>query len=92
MGSLTNLKINKTFFIPCECKNQILSIEYDHLSNTAHLVIYENQASYRNKLSLWQRLKYCYQIAVNKKLYADQISLNKNQLKDLEKFLNTLDF
>ena len=91
MGSLTNLKTNKTFFVPCECKNQVLSVQYDHHTDKTDFVIYENQESYRNKLSLWQRLRYCYQILVHKKPYIDSMTLDKSQLKDLEKFLNTLD-
>jgi len=71
MGSVTNLKENKTIFIPCSCNSEILVIEYD-------------------QMSLWQRIRYCYQILVYKKPYADQMVLDKNQLKDLQKFLNGL--
>ena len=90
MGSVTNLKENKTLFIPCSCKSEILAVEYDHSIEMADFAIYENQASYSHKLSLWQRIRYCYQILVYKKPYADQIMLDKKQLKDLQKFLNGL--
>lgn len=90
MGNVTNLKENKTVFIPCSCKSEILVIEYDHSIDTADFAIYENYASSKHKLSLWQRVKYCYEVMVRKKPYADQITLNKSQLQDLQKFLNTI--
>lgn len=90
MGSVTNLKENKTLFIPCSCKSEILVIEYDHSIQMADFAIYESRASFNNKMSLWQRLRYCYQVLINKKPYADQMMLDNNQLKDLKKFLNGL--
>lgn len=91
MASLTNLETNKTFFIACDCRNEILMIEYDHEYSMAELAIYEHYAGFRYKLSLWQRIKYCWQVLINKKPYTDQISLNKNQLIDLKSFLLSLD-
>lgn len=87
MESLTNLKENKTIFIPCLCKNEILVMEYDHELDIADVAIFEHYIRYSNKLSLWQRLRYCYRVLVHKKPYADQITLDKEQLKDLKKFL-----
>lgn len=91
MGSITNLKENKTLFIPCSCKSEILMIEYDHKHSIAELSIYENYIGYNNKLSLWQRIRYCYQVIFCKKPYADQITLDRNQLKDLKRFIDSLD-
>jgi hypothetical protein len=91
MTSLTNLKENRTIFIPCDCKSEILVIEFDHEIEVADLGIYETSIGYKHKLSLWQRLRYCYQVLVNKKPYADQITLNKKQLKDIVVFLKHLD-
>jgi len=90
MGSITNLKENKTLFIPCSCKSEILVIEYDHEINMADFAMFENYTSYSNKMSLWQRLRYCYRVLFEKKPYVDQMMLDKNQLKDLQKFLNGL--
>jgi hypothetical protein len=90
MGSVTNLKENKTLFIPCSCKSEILVIEYDHEWNIADLAIFENYTNYSNKMSLWQRLRYCFQVLVYKKPYSDQMVLDNKQLKDLKKFLNEL--
>lgn len=91
MGSITNLKTNKTLFIPCGCKSEILVIEYDHEIDTADLAIYEHYISYKNKLSLWQIIRYCCQVIFCKKPYADQIVLDRNQLKDLKRFIDSLD-
>ena len=90
MGSITNLKENRTLFIPCSCKSEILVIEYDHEIQLADLAIFENYTNYSNKMSLWQRLRYCYKVLFEKKPYADQMVLDNKQLKDLQKFLNGL--
>jgi hypothetical protein len=90
VGSVTNLKENKTLFIPCSCKSEILVIEYDHEIQLADLAIFEHYANYGNKMSLWQRLWYCFRVLVYKKPYADQMVLDNKQLKDLQKFLNGL--
>ena len=91
MGSVTNLKENKTLFIPCGCRSEILMIEYDHEWKMADLAIYQTDDSFRSKMSLWQRLRYCWQVLWYKKPYADQIMMDHKQLKDLKKFLYTLD-
>jgi len=90
VGNITNLKTNKTLFIPCDCGSEILVIEYDHETKIADLGIYEKSHSYSNKMSLWHRLRYCYQVLKNKKLYADQILLNHKQLLDFKNFLSSL--
>jgi hypothetical protein len=92
MGSVTNLKENKTLFIPCSCKSEILVIEYDHEMDLADLAIFEHYTNYSHKMSLWQRLRYCFQVLAYKKPYADQMVLDKKQLKDLKEFLNELNF
>jgi hypothetical protein len=90
MGSTTNLKTNKTLFIPCGCRSEILMIEYDHEWKMADLAIYETYNAFRNKMSLWQRLRYCWQILWFKKPYSDEMVLDHNQLNDLKNFINSL--
>lgn len=90
MGSLTNLKENKTLFILCDCHSEILVIEYDHHLKMADLAIYETDASFRAKMSLWQRLRYCWRVLWYKKPYADEIMMSNKQLLDLKKFLASL--
>ncbi len=91
MGSLTNLKTNKTLFLLCDCHSEILVIEYDHSLKLADLAIYENFVSMKNKLSLWQKWRYCWYVLWHNKPYSDQIVLNNKQLLDLRNFLSGLD-
>lgn len=91
MGSVTNLSENKTLFIPCDCRSEILVIEYDHEYKMADVAIYEHGVSLRHKMSLYQRLRYCWHVFFNKKPYADQIMLDNRQLLDLKNFINDLD-
>jgi hypothetical protein len=88
MGSLNRFEDNKTIFFLCDCRSEVLVIEYDNEIGVADLAIYENQQSYKNKLSLWQSIRYCYQVLLYKKPYADQILLNKSQIKELIDFLD----
>jgi hypothetical protein len=91
MGSVTNLKENKTLFIPCNCRSEILIIEYDHELKIANLAIYESIVSFKYKLSFWQKLRYCWSVLWNNKPYTDQIVLNNKQLIELRHFLYGLD-
>lgn len=91
MGNVTNLKENKTIFIPCDCRSEILLIEYDHEVRMADLAIYESSASYKHRMSLWQRMRYCWQVLWHKKPYSDYMMLNHRQLKELKQFLSSLD-
>ena len=90
MGNVTNLKENKTLFIPCDCRNEILMIEYDHEIQMADFAIYEHYIGHQYKLSLWQRIRYCWRVLVHKKPYADQVMLDGHQLYDLYEFLSSL--
>jgi hypothetical protein len=91
MGNITNLSENKTLFIPCDCRSEILMIEYDHEYKMADVAIYESYASYNSKMSFWQRVRYCWRVLVHKKPYADQMMLDNAQLKDLKQFIASLD-
>jgi hypothetical protein len=90
MGSLTDLKTNKTLFIACECRSEVLMIEYDHQLEIADLVIYGNSAAHNHKLSLWQKICLCCRILINKSPYKDQMVLSNKQLVDLKNFLCNL--
>lgn len=91
MGSNTNFQDNKTLFIPCDCRSEILMIEYDHQIKMADFAIYESGQSYRSKMSLWQRLRYSWRVLFHKKPYADQIVLDRKQLLELKTFINSLE-
>lgn len=91
MTSITNLDTNKTFFVPCDCGSEVLMIEYDHETRTAEFAIFETRYAYRYKMSLWQRLRYIWQVLVHKRPYADQTILGRHELANLKSFLSTLD-
>lgn len=88
---VTDLKENRTIFFLCDCRSEVLVIEYDHHFQMADLAIYQTDAAYRAKMSLWQRLRYCWQVLWNKKPYADEIMLDNKQLLQLKVFLSSLD-
>jgi hypothetical protein len=79
---------NKTTFILCDCRSEVLVLEHDIEYGITELSIYENMASYAHKMSFWQKLRYIYQILVKNRPYSDQIILNQEQLKELAMFIN----
>lgn len=86
-SSILSFDKNHTKYILCDCRSEILVIDYDSQSKTADLAIYENFASYSNKRRLGQKIRYIWRILCNKYPYNDQIILNESQIKDLSKFL-----
>lgn len=87
---MTSFNKEKILFILCDCKSEILCIEYDKEWGFADLAIYENFASYRHKLSFYQKMRYIWQILWNNKPYADQMVLTKQQLNELKIFLESI--
>lgn len=82
---------NKTSFILCDCKSEVLVLEYDDEYNLMELSIYENLSSYSHKMSFWQKLRYIYQVLVKGRPYSDQMILNKEQIKHMANFLTSID-
>jgi hypothetical protein len=79
---------NKTTFILCDCRSEVLVLDHDSEYGLTELSIYENMSSYGHKMSFWQKLRYIYQVLVYNRPYSDQIILNQEQLKDLGMFIN----
>ncbi len=86
--NMVKFEKNKTTFILCDCKNEILVLDYDKEYDLMELSIYENLSSYSYKMSFWQKLRYIYQVLTKNRPYSDQIILNREQLKDLSSFIN----
>ena len=86
--SMVKFEKNKTSFILCDCKSEVLVLEYDNEYNLMELSIYENLSSYSHKMSFWQKLRYVYQVLIKGRPYSDQIILTKEQLKDLSSFIS----
>lgn len=79
----------KTLFCLCDCKSEILVIEYDHEMKLADLAIYR-YAAFSNKLSIFNRIRYAINIIWNGKVYADQMVLTQKQLKEIKNFCNDI--
>lgn len=86
--SVVKFEKNKTTFILCDCRSEVLVLDHDSEYGLTELSIYENMSSYAHKMSFWQKIRYIYQVLVHNHPYSDQIILNKQQLKDLGIFIN----
>ncbi len=71
------------FLTICDCRSEVLRIEYDPDIEMTELAIYTN--SY--KMSLWQKIRYIYRVIVYGTPFSDQTMLNRQQIKDLFLFL-----
>ena len=90
MTSITNLNENKIFYMLCDCDSEVLVIKYDNELGIADLAIYESGSGFKSKMSLWQRLRYCWQVLYNKTPYSDQMVLKNNHLLGLKNFIDSL--
>lgn len=91
MGNVTKFQDqSRITFVLCDCRSEVLVIDYDSDCQIADFSMYENFASYSNKMSLWQKIRYMYKVIFTGSPYADQIILNKKQLKEIKDFLNQI--
>jgi hypothetical protein len=82
---------NKTTFILCDCRSEVLVLDHDSEYELTELSIYENMSSYGHKMSFWQKLRYIYQVLVHNRPYSDQIILSKEQIKHMIDFLTSIE-
>jgi hypothetical protein len=82
---IKNLKTNELLLV-CDCRSEVLRIEYDPEIQFLELAIYTNNIN----MSLWQRLRYIWQVLYHGKPYNDQIMINKQEIKKLACFLNSV--
>lgn len=88
--SVVKFEKNKTVFILCDCKSEILVLDHDAEYGLTELSIYENMSSYSHKMSFWQKFRYIYRVLIHNRPYSDQIILNSNQLAELYNFLDSI--
>ena len=88
--NMVNPKENKKLFIQCDCGSEILAIEYDFEIKMADFAIFQTDAALKNKHSLWQRLRYCWQVLANKTPYSDQMMIDNKHLLDIKQFISEL--
>lgn len=74
------------FFIKCDCGYEVLGLSYDDEIRMLDLAIY----SCSPFMSLWQKIRYCWQLFTKGRPYSDQMMINKNQIQDIIKFLNSV--
>lgn len=90
MPSVTNINNNKTLFVPCDCRNEVLLIEYDHELKIADCAIFYSQNSANNQKSWLQKIRYIWKIIKDGIPYKDQIILTEKQLKEIKSFLGSI--
>ena len=92
-SSEKNQKIKSDFrvaFIRCDCESEVLVVRYDAELDTVDLCVYENQSSFKHKMTWFQKLRYIYQVLKNGQPYTDQIILKREQIEELGGFLTSL--
>ena len=81
---------NNIHFELCDCKSEVLVLEYDSECGLMDLAIYEHSVSFRNKMNWYQKLRYIWQVCRYNRPYSDQIVLDKKQIKNLYDFLEKI--
>lgn len=80
----------RTAFIRCSCDSELLVVRYDIELDCLELSLFENQQSFKSKMSWRQKIRYIAQLLINGQPYTDQIMLDKSQIEELRGFLNSL--
>ena len=80
----------RTIFIRCGCQSEILVLHYDGEIDMIDLSMYEIDVSYKYRMSLWQKIRYIYQVIRYGQPYTDQIVLNRQQIDELKTFINEI--
>lgn len=91
-GKNQNQKVNdfRIGFIRCDCESEILVVRYDGEFDMLDLCIYETKSSFYHKMTLWQKLRYVYQLFKTGQPYTDQMILHRDQIEELKGFLNSI--
>ena len=76
------------YFELCNCKSEILVLEYDQEIGLMDCAIYHHGVSIAHKMSWHQKLRYVWQVLINNKPYADQIVFDRTQIQNLKVFLD----
>lgn len=72
----------------CDCRSEVLVLEYDSECGLMDLAIYEHSVSFRNKMNWYQKLRYIWQVIRYNRPFNDQIVLDKDQIENLKKFFD----
>lgn len=87
-----NQKVNdfRIVFIRCDCDSEVLAVRYDSEFDMLDLCIYETKSSFSHKMTLWQKLRYFYQVFRYGYPYTDQMILQRDQIDELKGFLSSI--
>lgn len=78
---------NNTIFSLCDCRSEVLVIDYDKEVSCADLCIYKSVNIY---LSFWQKMRMIFRILTKGTPYSDQIILSKKQLLEVKEFIELI--
>lgn len=77
-------------YLRCSCDNEILVVRYDGEIDMLDLCLFQNQNSFKQTMTLWQKIRYTYNLFITGLPFTDQIVLNRNQIDELKGFLDNL--
>lgn len=78
---------NNIAFYLCDCKNEILVIDYDTNQELADFCIYESPSI---KMSFWQKCRHILRLFMKGTPYCDQMVLTKKQLGEIKQFIEQI--
>jgi len=81
---------NNIHFELCDCRSEVLVLEYDAECGLMDLAIYEHSVSFRHKMSWYQKLRYIWQVIRHNRPFNDQIVLDISQIKNIKLFLDSV--
>lgn len=90
MSSLIKFNQDKSCFILCSCKSEILYLNYDAETKLTDMCFYHSIESAQHQMSLWTKIKTIWQVLRKGTIYPDQIVLDKNSTKELCEFLQSI--
>lgn len=82
------MKSYKNYWLMCNCMNHAIQIEKDD-DQLSYLSMWYF-GSHPHFVSLWWRIKTAFRFIFNKSLYADQLVLDKEDVRKLKRILDEL--
>ena len=82
----------KNKFIKCACSSELISLEYWPDDKQVYLSIWQRGWGNNNKLTLFERLRWCWQILRKGCPYGDQIILQREEIRELVEHLSEIEF
>lgn len=78
---------NNSIFILCDCKSEVLLIDYDKEIGLADFAIYQSQSV---RLPFWQKIRHIWHILIKGSPYSDQMVLTNKHLKEIKQFIEQI--